>query len=145
MTDPNPSAPLLLELIQQEREKQRAHFDALDNKAGLVVGFAALLVTLLPDLVLLARGIALTAAIAAGAFGLAAFWPRRYPVLSARRLRGYLAADEHLTRKVILDTLVEVNDTTSEMLSTKGHRLWWSLVFLALTGLALAAGILVGQ
>lgn len=69
--------------------------------------------------------------------------PWSYPVLRVRRLREYLAADEQLTRKVVIDTLVEVNYTTSEMLSVKGRRLRWSLVFLALTGLALAAGILM--
>lgn len=144
MAESNASALLLLDLIRQEREKQRAHFDALDNKAGLVVGFAALLVTLLPELVFPARVAALVAAIAAGACALAAFWPRRYPMLSVRRLREYVAADAQLTRTVVVDTLVEVNDATTEMLSAKGRRLRWSLVFLSLTGLAVGAGILWG-
>lgn len=63
-------------------------------------------------------------------------------MLSVRRLREYVAADAQLTRKVVVDTLVEVNDATTEMLSAKGRRLRWSLVFLSLTVLAVAAGIL---
>jgi hypothetical protein len=30
-----PSLELLLELVQSERDKQLAHFDALDSKAGI--------------------------------------------------------------------------------------------------------------
>lgn len=49
MNDRLPSLDLLLELVQRERDKQLAHLDALDNKAGIVLGFAGLLITLAPD------------------------------------------------------------------------------------------------
>ncbi len=49
MNDRLPSLDLLLDLVQQERNKQLAHLDALDNKAGIVLGFAGLLITLAPD------------------------------------------------------------------------------------------------
>ena len=42
MVDRLPSLNLLLELVQSERDKQLAHFDALDNKAGIVLAFSGL-------------------------------------------------------------------------------------------------------
>lgn len=40
MADSLPSLALLLDLVRDERSKQIALFDALDNKAGIVLGFA---------------------------------------------------------------------------------------------------------
>ena len=64
------SLDLVLDRIQREREKQRAHFDALDNKAGLSVGFAALLITLAPELPVPYRLLVVSAALVAGGLGL---------------------------------------------------------------------------
>lgn len=49
MVDRLPSLNLLLDVVQSERDKQLAHFDALDNKAGIVLAFSGLLITLAPD------------------------------------------------------------------------------------------------
>lgn len=38
------SLDLLIEINQAEREAQLAHFESLDTKAGLVLGFAGVLI-----------------------------------------------------------------------------------------------------
>jgi hypothetical protein len=49
MVDRSPSLNVLPEFVQSERDKQLAHFDALDSKAGIVLAFSGLLITLAPD------------------------------------------------------------------------------------------------
>jgi hypothetical protein len=41
-----PSLDLLIEINQSERDAQLSHFDSLDTKAGLVLGFAGVLIGL---------------------------------------------------------------------------------------------------
>lgn len=43
------SLDLLLEINQAERQAQLGHFDSLDTKAGLVLGFASVLIALGSD------------------------------------------------------------------------------------------------
>ena len=81
MVDRLPSLDILLELVQSEREKQLAHFDALDNKAGIVLAFSGLLITLAPDIPIAFRVLGVLAAVVSSALALSAFWPRRFPVL----------------------------------------------------------------
>ncbi len=40
------SLDLLLDTVRQERSAQLSHFDSLDSKAGIVLGFAAALIAL---------------------------------------------------------------------------------------------------
>jgi hypothetical protein len=86
MVDRLPSLELLLELVQSEREKQLAHFDALDNKAGIVLAFSGLLITLAPDVTLAFRVLGAIAAVGSAGLSLSAFWPRHLPVLELRTL-----------------------------------------------------------
>ena len=44
------SLPLLLETARTEHASQQAHFDALDGKAGLLLGFAGAEIALTPAL-----------------------------------------------------------------------------------------------
>ena len=74
------SLDLLLEINQSERHAQLSHFDGLDTKAGLVLGFAGVLIALGNETVSL-FGIA--AAFTAGA-AVASFWPRRFPSIVRR-------------------------------------------------------------
>ena len=55
MVDRLASLDFLLELVQSERDKQLAHFEALDNKAGIVLAFSGLLITLAPDVPMVFR------------------------------------------------------------------------------------------
>ena len=138
-----PSLDLLLDLVRDERTKQIAHFDALDNKAGVTLGFAGLLITLAPEvpLPLLVPGLAF--AVASAAFALAAFWPRAHASLLPTPMRKYLTADDRFTRLRVFDTLEVVVNNTSDDLTTKARRLKRAMIALTIGALSFAVGILI--
>jgi hypothetical protein len=141
MVDRLPSLNLLLELVQSERDKQLAHFDALDNKAGIVLAFSGLLITLAPDVSTAFRILGVVAAVVSAALSLSAFWPRRFPVLEPSPLRRYLRAEEGFTRLTVLDTLEDFVNESSVLLREKGRRLGWALRALTVAAAFFAAGI----
>lgn len=143
MTDRLPSLELLLTLVQQERDKQLAHLDTLDGKAGVTLGFAGLLVTLAPDVPLVFQAVGLATGATSIALSLASFWPRRFPVLEPSALRRYLRADESFTRLTVLDTLEDFVNEGSDILHTKGRRLSHALAALSTSATVLALGIVV--
>lgn len=144
MPDRLPSLEILLELVQSERDKQLAHFDALDNKAGIVLAFSGLLITLAPDVPAVFRVIGVLVASGSAALSLWAFWPRRFPVLEPSPLRKYLRAEEGFTRLTVLDTLEDFVNEASLVLQGKGRRLGWALSALVVAAGFFAVGIVVG-
>jgi hypothetical protein len=128
----------ILDEVRAEREAQLRHFDALDTKAGILLGFAAALIALSPTGPLLAHLGRVTAAIS-GFLSLAAFWPRGYRGTNTRRLRDkYLASDAAFTRLHLLDTQVAMAETMRPILLTKAR-----LLKMAMVGLAMAATLTV--
>jgi hypothetical protein len=73
-----PSLDLVLDEARSEREAQLVHFEALDAKAGVVLGFAGALVALAPQradpLIVMGRLLAVVSGLAA----LSSFWPRQF-------------------------------------------------------------------
>ena len=93
-----PSLDLVASRVQAQLEHQLRHFDGLDNKGGIVLGFAGVVVAIAEQLNLPTIAGRLAAAIAA-LLALWAFLPRRYPVLDTRKLRDrYLRADPEFTK-----------------------------------------------
>lgn len=138
-----PSLDLILDLVQSERDKQLAHFDALDNKIGIVLGFSGLLITLAPDVPEPLRILGVAAASTSAGLSLWAFLPRRFPVLQPSPLRRYLRAEAGFTRLTVLDTLEDLVNEGSGLLRAKAVRLRLALVSLSLAAGAFAAGIVV--
>lgn len=143
MNDRLPSLELLLDLVQRERDKQLTHLDALDNKAGIVLGFAGLLITLAPDVAVGFQLVGVIAGAVSIALALASFWPRRFPVLEPSALRRYLRAEESFTRLTVHDTLEDFVNEGSDILQSKGRRLGRALASLSLAATVLALGIVV--
>lgn len=138
----NPALAELLEVARSERDKQLAHFDSLDNKAGLVVGFAGLLIPLTPSLpsdtyVLLT----LAFAGAAISWAVAAFWPSGFPTLRLRELREYLHSDPDDTVIVLYDTMEAMASVAQRLLAAKTRRLKWSLLSLGAAGVTIGVGL----
>jgi hypothetical protein len=124
----------ILDEVRAEREAQLRHFDALDTKAGILLGFAAALIALSPTGALLAHVGRVTAAIS-GFLALAAFWPRGYWGTDTRQLRDkYLGSETAFTTLHLLDTQVAMAETLRSLLLTKAR-----LLKLAMVGLATAA------
>lgn len=138
-----PSLDLILALVQAERDKQLGHFDALDNKIGIVLGFSGLLITLAPDVPEPLRILGVVAASTSATLSLWAFLPRGFPVLQPSPLRRYLRAEETFTRLTVLDTLEDLVNESSVLLREKASRLRLALIALALAAGFFAVGIVV--
>lgn len=124
-------------------EHQLRHFDGLDNKAGIVVGFAGVVVAIAEGLKLLAIAGRLAAVVAA-LLALWSFLPRTYPVLDTRKLRDrYLRADPEFTKLHLLDTQIRMEERASALLDRKAFRLKLAVGFLAAAVLFIAVGILL--
>jgi hypothetical protein len=135
-----PSLRLVLDVLRSGRDERRGHFDALDQKAGLALGFSGVLITLSADVAEPWRVLGIAAAAIAAGFALAAFWPRGYEVLD--NVRAYLRADMQQTQLVLVDTLAEMNLRTDRVMGTKATRLKVSLVALAVAGGLLGVGVI---
>lgn len=138
-----PSLDLIALRVQAQLEHQLRHFDGLDNKAGIVVGFAGVVVAITEGLKPLAIAGRLAAVLAA-LLALWSFLPRRYPVLDTRKLRDrYLRADPEFTKLHLLDTQIRMEERASSLLGRKAFRLKLAAVCLAGAVLLIAAGILL--
>lgn len=145
---PLPSLDILLAQVATERNAMNSHGESLDNKAGVVLGFAGVLVGL--------GGVASAAVSTAPPFqvGLViavvsailaawAFLPRGYPVLEVERLRqSNLTAPLEETRLELLDTQIVMIRETAALLQQKGWRIRASVGCLAVAAALLVAGIL---
>ena len=134
-----PSLELILDVLRSSRTERREHFDALDQKAGLALGFAGVVVTLSNDVSEPWRALGVAAAVIAAGLSLWAFWPRKYEVLD--NVRSYLAAPKERTQQVLVDTLELMNAHADKSMGQKARRLKLALAALALAVLMLGAGV----
>jgi hypothetical protein len=135
------SLDVVWEQVRIEREVQLAHFDALDTKAGILLGFAGAVVALAPAGSLVLINIGRFAAVASGAFALWTVWPRRVWATDLRTLRDlYLPADPHFARLRLLDTQIQMAESLGAALSRKALRLKLGMALLLAAVLLTAAG-----
>lgn len=133
-----------LDLLSEEAAAALAaherRYDALDTKAGVLLGFSGVIVTLaaanlhgiFADFGSACAGLA---AIVAGA----AFVPRRFPALALLKLRDtYLMAEEDFTRLKLLDTRIAMYRQVQQGLKWKAR-----LVTVAALALGLAVLLIV--
>jgi hypothetical protein len=127
-----PSLNAILLEARSERHAQLLHFDALDAKAGVVLGFAAALVALSPDRIGTFATMGRVLAVASGLAALSAFWPRRYWLTDLRALRAkYLTAEEAFTNLNILDATVAEAAQVRTVLIWKSRLLKLAMLLLA--------------
>ena len=113
-----PSVELVLDEARVERAHQLVHFEALDAKAGGLLGFAGALVALAPDrlepLIVMGR----VAAVLSGLAALGSFWPRTYWLTDLRALRDkYLTAEVTFTQLKLLDATVAESEQVRGVVS----------------------------
>lgn len=137
-----PSLDLLLQMVMLERDKQLAHFDALDTKAGVLLAFDGVLITLMRGIRLAFQLPGISLASASALFALAAFWPRRYPLLHPPGLRKYLTYETEKTQLTLHDTIGEMITRGGRLLQTKARNLKLALVLLLLGTVTFGAGII---
>jgi len=135
------SLDLILEETRIEREAQLGHFDGLDAKAGILLGFSGAVVALAPSDGLVI-GLGRLVAVLAGLASLMAFWPRKFQVMDLYVLRQkYLAAEPQFTKLTILDTQISMLQTTAMLLERKAGRVKSSMATLAAAVVLVAAGL----
>lgn len=140
--DRTSSLDLLIEVNQTERRLQLAHFDSLDTKAGLVLGFAGVLIALGNDSGSVVGIVSTTFAALAAIASVTSFWPRRFASIDPTRLGDYAGAELAFTQLTVLDTLEVMLVETTENLARKSRRLKWALTSLT-AGVVLAAAELI--
>jgi hypothetical protein len=118
--------------VEAERMVQLAHFDAVETKAGVVLGFPGAIVALS----LRSSGILATvgrwAGVTSGLLALASFWPRKYWRADLRTLRdAYLAAEPVFTSLRLLDSQIVMVEQTHLTLARKVQFLKAAMVLLA--------------
>ncbi len=143
MTKALPSLELMSEAVKTQLESQLRHFDGLDAKAGIVLGFSGVLAALASDESALRLPSRLVAAIAA----LVAMWsflPRRFPVLDLRGFRErYLRANLEFAKLHLLDTMIRMEEQASIVLERKARRLRLAIGLLAIAVVLSSGGTLV--
>ena len=138
------SLDVVEEVVWRERDAQLRHFDALDAKAGVMLGFAGALAALAPIglnvLVEVGRALAVIGALLA----LVAFWPRAYGAIDLRAFRDrYLAAAREESRLRLLDTQVALAAEVGPVLRRKAKLLRTAMTSLALGALTVGAGVVI--
>ncbi len=145
-----PSLVIVLTQVATERETMNAHAESLDGKAGVVLGFAGVLVGLgATSQIVVSSGIifqiGLAVAVVAAILAAWAFLPRRYPVLEVERLRqANLTASEAETRLELLDTQIVMVKEAATLVRQKGWRVRAAVDGLAIAAALVVAGIVVG-
>lgn len=139
---PTRSLAIVLEEVRSERQTQLSHFDSLDSKAGIVLGFAGALVALTPSGSPVLAGAGRWLAIVSGFVALWTFWPRRYWSIDLRPFRNkYLGAEPAFTAVRLLDTQIDMLERTGTILKSKAGRLKVSMVALAIAVLLVGIGL----
>lgn len=141
---PMPSLDLLLQLVLAERDKQLAHFDALDTKAGVLLAFDGVLIAFQRSIRAEFQVAGIVLAAASAGLALWAFWPRGFPALAPADLRKYLTYESEQTRLMLHDTVGEMITRGALLLGKKAFRLKLALVGLLLAAVTLGAGVVVG-
>lgn len=138
------SLDVLLDCVRTEREAQLAHFDALDSKAGILLGFAGALIALSPNVDRWTRAVSLPLLALAAVLAASAFFPRRMPTLDVANLREYLRADEEFTKLRLHDSQLEMIAQGGRELGRKARLVKLAVLLLVTGAVTLAVGIIVG-
>jgi hypothetical protein len=139
MAERLPSLDVIAEEVRAEREAQIRHADAVDAKAGIVLGLAGAVAALTGRDSEAALVPGLVAAVASALAALAVLLPQRFPTWELRDLRRYLRADPEFTRLRIVDTGILMVQQLKGVLARKAVALRCAVVLPAVAVL-LGAG-----
>jgi hypothetical protein len=134
-----PSLDLLYSLAREELDTETRHGEVLDTKAGVILGFAGVLVGLAIGHSVNERTPGLIAAGVSGFLAMVAFLPRHYLIFELGPLRQrYLTSQPDATKLVLFDALVVMVDDVRADLRIKGWLLRASTM-----ALVIAIGFLI--
>jgi hypothetical protein len=131
-------------VVLYEREAQLMHWDALDSKAGVMLGFAGALAALAPADVNTLVDIGRLSAVAGALVAVWAFWPRGYGSVNVRAYRDrYLASEPAFARLHLTDSQIAAAEELAETLDRKATRVKAAMVLLAAAAMLVAVGLVV--
>ena len=137
------SVDFLLERAQAERDAQSRLYEGVETKAGVVLGFAGVLVAVGPKRSGLALAATVLAAVAALA-GLGTFLPDRHFDLNLREIRDrYASAALPFTRVALLNAQVRAWERVSSAMAGKNGRLRIGIASLAISVVILSIDRLI--
>lgn len=134
-----PSLDLIAQSVHEELRGLTQHADAIDAKAGVLLGAAALLITFTGEKHGVWITVAHLSAFLSGAFALLCLVPKKSPKLRVKSLRDkYLTSEASITKLSILDSEVEMHGLAERAVVRKVFYLDAAAV-----SLLLAAGVAV--
>lgn len=119
MRQPTESLDVLGAEVRDQLAAQLRHFERLDAKAGVLLGFAGLVVALVPDNPTVWIAAARLTAVMSATAGVLALAADRFPILDAVELSTYVSADADTIRLILLDTHVEVFEEARRLTQRK--------------------------
>ena len=135
------SLGLIFDETRIEQDARFSYFDALDAKAGVVLGFAAAIAALIDPHGDILVDVARVIAVLGGATAVVSFWPRTAPQTDMRALRDlYLGAEPDFTRLALLDTRVAMLEEIDVRVRRKARLLRIAMLALATAALLAAVG-----
>jgi hypothetical protein len=135
------SLEVILEEVRIERAAQLQHFDALDSKAGIVLGFSGAVAALAPSRHLVV-GIGRLIVVLSALSAIWTFLPRTFQLTNVYNLREkYLAAHPDFTKLNLIDAQISMMKSAKDLLESKAFRLKLAMGFLALGVILIAVGI----
>lgn len=139
------SIDVLSDEVHEQLATQLGHFESLDAKAGVLLGFAGLFVVFAPDTGNALVGAARVAGVVSAAASLLTFMLRRYPAVDLVPLReNYLAAEPAFTRLRLLDTHMAILERGHGLIDRKVRRLTVAVGSLLVAIVLASMGVLVG-
>jgi len=136
------TAELIAEEARHALVVQEQRFDALDSKAGVILGFAAALSALAPVGVDPLVEIGRLVTVAGGVASLWASWPHRFASIDLRPLReGYLASEPEFLQRRLLETRIASMERQAVTLRRKAISVRTSMIFLSGATALMATGL----
>ncbi|MGQ0804764.1 MAG: hypothetical protein ACT4PI_12995 [Actinomycetota bacterium] len=144
MTARLPSLDVIAREVRAERDTQFRHVDAVDAKAGVILGFSGVLVAVGVGAFDLYRLPALLSALLAAGTAGAVFRPKRNPTWDLASFRDErLRSEAVFTELALLDTHIDMIESQRALLHRNTLLLGWSLRALVAAAVLLVAGTLI--
>lgn len=143
MAEPMPSLELVSDEVRAERDAQIRHADAVDAKAGIILGFSGAVAALTARDLGGARAPGLVAAVLAALACLLVLIPRRFPTWELQDLRKYLRADREFTTLRTVDTGILMVQQLKAVVARKALALRAAVMLLGAAVALTAGGTLV--
>jgi hypothetical protein len=135
------SLSLILETSARERQARASLLEAMDARAGVLLGFAAALTALAPRDVNLLVETGRASAVLGCLAALLTFWPREYGNVDLDRLNEYITAEFSFTARNLARAQSEIVLAITELLVKKTRRLRIGMLLIGAAALSIAMGL----